>query len=148
MFILCQGSASPAPPVRRLEGHQKLGGDAARTADPNWPKASSLPCDTKPGVKSGEEAGQGPTATQGLAGHWSASSERLPCASPVFSWVWFLSLLVVSLLVTIIIVIIVNFTSVLNCSYPNSWVLCFFPVVLPTPLGGAWAATWCLLASL
>ena len=38
-------SASRAQPARRLEGHKKLGGDTARTADPNWPKGYSIPWD-------------------------------------------------------------------------------------------------------
>ena len=38
-------SASPAQPARRLEGHKKLGGDTARTADTNWPKGYSIPYD-------------------------------------------------------------------------------------------------------
>ena len=38
-------SASDTQPARRLEGHNKLGGDTAGTADPNWPKGYSAPCD-------------------------------------------------------------------------------------------------------
>ena len=38
-------SASHAQPARRLEGHRELGGDTARTADPNWPKEYSIPYD-------------------------------------------------------------------------------------------------------
>jgi len=34
-----------ALPVRRLGVHGKLGGDTARSADPNWPKGHPTPYD-------------------------------------------------------------------------------------------------------
>ena len=36
---------SGALPARGLEGHGELGGDTARTADPNQPKRHSIPYD-------------------------------------------------------------------------------------------------------
>lgn len=63
--------------------HQELGGDAARTAGPNWPE----PCPIPYGVvlKIGtERVGQSVAATtRGLSGHHhSVGSEQLHCASP------------------------------------------------------------------
>ena len=43
MIILSQElTVSQALAERRLNGHKKLGGDTARTADPNYPKGYSI----------------------------------------------------------------------------------------------------------
>ena len=39
-------------PARRLGVHKKLGGDTARTADPNWPKACPAPYHVVLSIKS------------------------------------------------------------------------------------------------
>ena len=43
-------SASDAQPARWLEGHENLGGDTARAADPKWPKGYSIPCNVMPSI--------------------------------------------------------------------------------------------------
>lgn len=49
-----------APPASRLGAHEKLGGGTATTADPNCPKAYSIPYDAVLGKKSwGKEGGRG-----------------------------------------------------------------------------------------
>ena len=91
-----------AQPTRRLEGHKRLGGDPARTVDPNWPTGYSIPCDVTSSIGTGGSGGGG-IATRGLTGHRSVGGEQLHCASFVYSNPFIITvviLLVLSLLVS------------------------------------------------
>ena len=57
-----------AQPARRLEGHKNLGGDTARTADPNWPQRYYMPCDVMLNNKMGDLAGLGGPLLRGWLG--------------------------------------------------------------------------------
>lgn len=55
---LCRIRARSAA-ARRLGGHKEFGGDRARTADPNWPKGYSGPCDRMLKNKNCEKKNEG-----------------------------------------------------------------------------------------
>ncbi|KAK4828177.1 hypothetical protein QYF61_024426, partial [Mycteria americana] len=59
--------------VRRLEVHKKLGGDTARTADPNWPKGYSIPYDVMLNKKLGGLAGR----ARPLLRNWLGISQQV-----------------------------------------------------------------------
>ena len=47
------------PPASRLRVHKKLGGDTARTAEPNWPKGYSTPYDVMLSIYSWQKKKEG-----------------------------------------------------------------------------------------
>ena len=57
MYKVKDFSAPHAQPVRKLEGHKKLGGDTARAADPKWPTVYSIPWDVTSSMGTGGSGG-------------------------------------------------------------------------------------------
>ncbi|KAK4806257.1 hypothetical protein QYF61_013401 [Mycteria americana] len=96
-FGIPEGMASDNVPhlIAKIvqEVPKKLGGDTARTADPNWPKGYSIPYGVMLSIETGG-VGQGvAVAARGLAGRWVGGvserlrgSELLTGAKPQHPW--------------------------------------------------------------
>ena len=117
--------------MRKLEGLKKLGGDTARTADPNWPTGYSIPWDVPSSIGTGEW-GQG-IAARGLSGCRSAGGEQLPCASYVHSNPFIITI-VILLALSLSLLVSSFFCSIKQfLSQPTS--IPSFPDFLPHPTG-------------
>lgn len=87
MFQLC--TAARAALLARGLGHVKLGGDAARTADPSWPKGTPTAHGIMLTRKTGGKAGQSPLLRNRLGIPWGVVSRCFLSASLVFLGFYF-----------------------------------------------------------
>ena len=124
--------------------HRKLGGDAAQTVDPNWPKGYSTPYNAMLSIEAGGSWLGGSHCCLGKAEYRSLGGEQLHFVHQLFS------ICIIIIVVIIIITTIFSFAFLLNCVYLSPWVFTFshFPPHPSREKEGRreGVAVWCLAA--
>lgn len=72
-------SFSCGPESEEAGGDEKMGGDTAGTADPEWPEGYPRPYGIVLNTKTGGVGWGWQPLSWGLAGHWSVGGEKLHC---------------------------------------------------------------------
>ena len=148
LLTQCQGLSCFSHHPTRLGVHKKLGGDTARTADPNWPKGYSMPYGVMlSNINLGEEEGRG-----GCLESWCLSSQvTITHDGALLSWRWLNTCLPTgssewipcfALLVRTAFALPIK----LSLSQPMSFLTFTLLILSPIPLGEReGVAVWCLV---